>query len=106
MPCAADLFEMAAAGLRDVMKDHQAISERLRRFLALSSTLHEIRMRRALATQCLREEQAGLSCADLQVKKLMQHRLKCRLHWPFGCCEGSHDLSTFDWPCCCRRQSA
>ena len=67
---AADLFETAAAGLRDV-KEHQAISERLRRFLALSSTLHEIRMQRALATQCLKEGQAGLSCADLQVKTLI-----------------------------------
>ena len=71
MLCAADQFEMAAAGLRDMVKDPQATSERLRRFLALSSTLHEIRMRRALATQCLKEEQAGLSCADLQVNNHM-----------------------------------
>ncbi len=71
MACAADLFETAAAGLRDTVKDHQAIAERLRRFLALSSTLHEIRMQRALATQRLKEEQAGLACADLQVRNLM-----------------------------------
>ena len=67
-PHAADLFEVAAAWLKDVMEDHHAISERLRRFLALSATLHEIRTRRALATQRLKEEQAGLSCSDLQVR--------------------------------------
>ena len=88
------------------MKDPQAISERLRRFSALSSTLHEIRMRRALATQRLKEEQAGLSCADLQVKKAHAAQAQSRLHWPFGCWEDSHDHSTFDWTCCCRRQSA
>ena len=79
----ADMYETASATLRGIKPPGSggivaaaaaapgakgvALSERLRRFLAISATLHEARALRALAGSCRAELELGQASACLRV---------------------------------------
>ena len=74
---AADMYEAASATLRGIMPPPPSgltpasaptLSERLRRFLAISATLHEARALRALGASCREQTELGQACACLRVR--------------------------------------
>lgn len=75
--CAASagMYEQASAKLRGIKPPSSgltaavpALSERLRRFLAISATLHEARALRALAASCRADLELGQAVACLRVR--------------------------------------
>ncbi|KAK9816675.1 hypothetical protein WJX72_003570 [[Myrmecia] bisecta] len=62
----SDMFEEAAGVLKQHTGDFNTISQNLRKFLALSSTLHELRAWKAWAAYERSQQSPGVSVANLQ----------------------------------------